>query len=121
MVRVAANRHRIEFADGRLPRREPARTSPTLPNGCISPAYRRLRDGQIIRKGVFFAYTYRWVHTRETVSADRPGLTPVQRQLLGLEDGDADHAWGHYPSEVPLYRLLKEQDLLDPGSPPLKP
>jgi ectoine hydroxylase len=45
------------------------------------------------RKGVFFGYTYRWLHTRETMSADLPGLTPVQRQLVGLDDGDGDHAW----------------------------
>ena len=55
------------------------------------------------------------------MSADLPSLTPVQRQLVRLEDGDGDHAWGHYPSEVPLYRMLKEHDLLDPKHPPLKP
>ncbi|BCB76011.1 hypothetical protein GCM10022251_55910 [Phytohabitans flavus] len=76
---------------------------------------------QVTRKGVFFGYTYRWVHTRETMAVDLPGLTPVQRQLVGLQDGDGDHAWGHYPSEVPLYGLLKENDLLDPKHPPLKP
>jgi ectoine hydroxylase len=76
---------------------------------------------QVTRKGAFFGYTYRWVHTRETMSADLPGLTPVQRQLVGLQDGDGDHAWGHYPADVPLYGLLKENDLLDPNNPPLKP
>lgn len=52
--------------------------------------------------------------------ADR--LSPVQRQLLGgLEDTDGDHAWGHYPSGTPLYGWLRERNLLDPSSPPLKP
>ncbi|RSM51027.1 hypothetical protein DMB66_42915 [Actinoplanes sp. ATCC 53533] len=76
---------------------------------------------RITRKGVFFAYTYRWVQTRETMTADLPDLTPVRRQLLGLQDGDGDHAWGHYPSGVPLHGLLKDHDLLDPNNPPLKP
>lgn len=69
----------------------------------------------------FFGYAYRWVHTRETISADLPGLNPVQRRLIGLGGGDGDHAWGHYPNKVPLYGLLKEHDLLDPKHPPLKP
>jgi ectoine hydroxylase-related dioxygenase (phytanoyl-CoA dioxygenase family) len=76
---------------------------------------------QVTRKGVFFGYTYRWVHTRETMSEDLASLTPVQRQLVGLQDGDGDHAWGHYPKDVPLYGLLKEHDLLDPKYPPLIP
>ncbi|WP_245673780.1 phytanoyl-CoA dioxygenase family protein [Actinoplanes rectilineatus] len=75
----------------------------------------------ITRKGVFFAYTYRWVRSRETLAADPATLTPVQRQLVGLADGDGDHAWGHTPSEVPLHQLLKEHGQLDPAKPPLRP
>jgi hypothetical protein len=35
--------------------------------------------------------------------------SPVRRQLLGLLDIDAvdgDHAWGHDPATVPLYRQV---------------
>jgi ectoine hydroxylase len=85
----------------------------------------------ITRKAVFFGYTYRWITRRDeapAVPAVLAGLTPVQRQLLGVLGGrstDAvdggDHAWGHFPDEVPLYGHLKENGLLDPAFPPLKP
>jgi ectoine hydroxylase len=75
----------------------------------------------ITRKGVFFGYTYRWVRTREALTDDIPGLTPVQRQLVGLHDGDGDHAWGHYPNDVPLYGALKDAGELNPTHPPLIP
>jgi len=54
-------------------------------------------------------------------------LTPVQRQLLGHCDGAAtgagsgDHAWGHHPQAVPLYRELAGRGLLDANYPPLTP
>jgi hypothetical protein len=49
-------------------------------------------------------------------------LNPVQRQLLGgVEAGDGDHAWGHYPDRTPLYGWLNERGLLDQANPPLKP
>jgi ectoine hydroxylase len=79
------------------------------------------------RKAVFFGYTYRWTAIRDAVAAepvrDRTGqLTPVQRQLLGgINGGDGDHAWGHYPEATPLYAWLKERSLLDTANPPLKP
>jgi hypothetical protein len=79
------------------------------------------------RKAVFFGYTYRWIAIRDendgiwaTDWASR--LSPVQRQLLGgLQPGDGDHAWGHFPAATPLYGWLKERDLLDPAYPPLRP
>jgi ectoine hydroxylase len=79
------------------------------------------------RKAVFFGYTYRWITIRDENdgiwAADWAGqLNPVQRQLLGgLQPGDGDHAWGHFPATTPLYGWLKERDLLDPGYPPLRP
>jgi ectoine hydroxylase len=79
------------------------------------------------RKAVFFGYTYRWTAIRDDIAAVRPSewfarLTPVQQQLLGgAQDPGGDHAWGHDPATTPLYRWLKERDLLDPGNAPLKP
>jgi ectoine hydroxylase-related dioxygenase (phytanoyl-CoA dioxygenase family) len=80
----------------------------------------------ITRMGVFFGYTYRWIAIRDEVAPVQGskvwfGLNPVQRQLLGgFGNGDGDHAWGHYPEDVPLYVQLKEAGLLDPSNPPLK-
>jgi ectoine hydroxylase len=79
------------------------------------------------RKAVFFGYTYRWTAIRDHndpiwASGWSARLNPVQRQLLGgVEAGDGDHAWGHYPDRTPLYEWLNELGLLDPASPPLKP
>jgi ectoine hydroxylase-related dioxygenase (phytanoyl-CoA dioxygenase family) len=86
---------------------------------------------QLTRKVAFFGYTYRWIAQRdEAVAPDvAASLTPVQRQLVGaLDEGrvhdpieGGDHAWGHFPSEVPLYRHLHENNLLDAKYPPLIP
>jgi ectoine hydroxylase len=79
------------------------------------------------RKAVFFGYTYRWTAIRDDITPIRASgrltrLTPVQQQLLGgAEDPSGDHAWGHHPATTPLYGWLKEQDLLDPANPPLRP
>jgi ectoine hydroxylase len=87
------------------------------------------------RKAMFFGYTYRWIAMRDENDGLRSdglaaGFSSVQRQLLGgLCDGAGvgagvgvgDHAWGHEPGDTPLYRWLKERDLLDPANPPLKP
>jgi ectoine hydroxylase-related dioxygenase (phytanoyl-CoA dioxygenase family) len=72
----------------------------------------------ITRKAVFFAYTYRWVRGRDRVPSRGVGLTPVQRQLLGMLDSrDGDHAWGHDPARVPLHELLRRAGRLDPDVP----
>lgn len=60
----------------------------------------------LTRKAVFFAYTYRWVRSRDRIPPAAVARSPVRRQLLGLLDIDAangDHAWGHDPATVPLY------------------
>jgi ectoine hydroxylase len=74
----------------------------------------------ITRKAVFFGYTYRWVVRRDERADHLPGLTPVQRQLLGAGDGTGDGQWGHRPDDVPLYVDLGARGLLDPANRPLK-
>jgi len=74
----------------------------------------------LIRKAVFFAYTYRWIATRDAIPADPDSLTPIQRQLLGGAP-DGDHAWGHTPDDVPLYRALRETGHLRDDYAPLRP
>jgi ectoine hydroxylase-related dioxygenase (phytanoyl-CoA dioxygenase family) len=88
---------------------------------------RSVNTSPVTRKCVFLGYTYRWVSIRDDV-AGLPGkpwwhrLNAVQQQLLGgVEHGDGDHAWGHYPRDTPLYVSLHERGLLDPTYPPLKP
>jgi ectoine hydroxylase len=79
------------------------------------------------RRAIFAGYTYRWIAMRdENESIWRSEwsgqLSPVRRQLLGgLKDGAGDHAWGHFPAATPLYGWLKERNLLDPASAPLRP
>jgi ectoine hydroxylase len=89
----------------------------------------------VTRRAAFFAYTYRWVRSREDRAHDlvdrlapvdqrslTPALTPVRRQLLGqLAETDGDHAWGHAPDDVPLFRALHAAGHLDPDNPPLRP
>jgi ectoine hydroxylase-related dioxygenase (phytanoyl-CoA dioxygenase family) len=87
----------------------------------------------VTRKAMFFAYTLRWIAIRDEVAAvqaseEFPSYTPVQRQLLGeslhqprFEHTYGDHQWGHYPETTPLHGYLKENGLLDPAHPPLKP
>jgi ectoine hydroxylase len=65
----------------------------------------------LVRTVAFFAYTYRWIATREEVTVDLPAATPVQRQLLGLDLHDGDHAWAFRPDEVPLYAALRDAGL----------
>jgi ectoine hydroxylase len=80
----------------------------------------------VTRKVIFFGYTLRWVTIRDDV-ADLPNrpwwnrLHPVQQQLLGGVGDGGDHAWGHFPTEVPLYNWLAERGLFDRSNPPLKP
>ena len=87
----------------------------------------------VTRKAMFFAYTLRWIAIRDEVapvleSPEFASYTPVQRQLLGeslhqprQEHTFGDHQWGHYPQTTPLHGFLKDNDLLDPAFPPLKP
>jgi ectoine hydroxylase len=86
---------------------------------------------EITRKGMFFAYSNRWGYSRDNntelfASEAYKDFSPVQKQLLGAPlaapgQVPGDHQWGHYPDTTPLYRYLKERDLLDPSYPPLIP
>jgi ectoine hydroxylase-related dioxygenase (phytanoyl-CoA dioxygenase family) len=85
----------------------------------------------ITRKGMLFAYSHRWGHSRDDnrtlfESAAFETFSPVQRQLLGAplaSEGQivGDHHWGHYPDTAPLYGYLKDRNFLDPSCPPLIP
>ena len=87
----------------------------------------------VTRKGMFFAYTLRWIAIRDEVEEVRArpefaSLNPVQRQLLGESLHQprpghtfGDHQWGHYPETTPLHGFLKDNDLFDNTWPPLKP
>jgi hypothetical protein len=57
----------------------------------------------LTRQAIFVAYTYRWIVSRDPRAADDRAMTPVQRQLLGLDDPEGDDAWGRFPERVPLY------------------
>jgi ectoine hydroxylase-related dioxygenase (phytanoyl-CoA dioxygenase family) len=81
---------------------------------------RSVNHSDIVRKAVFFGYTYRWVVRRDGRADHLPGLTPIQRQLLGAGDGTGDGQWGHRPDDVPLYVDLRARGLLDPANRPLK-
>jgi hypothetical protein len=79
----------------------------------------------LTRKAVFFGYTYRWIATRDEIPADLASLSPVQRQLVGGvpagHEDPGDHAWGHFPEQVPLYLHLRETNQLRDDHPPLFP
>lgn len=74
----------------------------------------------VMRKAVFFGYTYRWVASQDE-PVDPAGLHPIQTQLFGAGGDSGDHLWGHHPGQTPLYEYLREHGFLDPASPPLKP
>ena len=88
---------------------------------------------RVTRRAAFFAYTYRWIRSREEDTHDPvaavdaggradPALTPVRRQLLDrLPRADGDHEWGHMPGDVPLFRALQAAGYLDADHPPLRP
>jgi ectoine hydroxylase-related dioxygenase (phytanoyl-CoA dioxygenase family) len=83
---------------------------------------RSLNRSTITRKAVFFGYTYRWVIGRDDQPTKDHAFSPVERQLLDLlDDVDGDHAWGHFPERVPLYGMLRDHGLLDPGVDALRP
>jgi len=63
----------------------------------------------LTRKALFLAYTYRWVRPRDDLRL--PGdivedLTPVQRQLAGLDADDPFPLWMPDRSPLPLRDLL---------------
>jgi ectoine hydroxylase-related dioxygenase (phytanoyl-CoA dioxygenase family) len=70
----------------------------------------------ITRKAIFFAYTFRWVRTRDDLEVKpelRDGLTPVRHQLLG----EAEHAidyWMPDLVEPPLTAQFKRVDVTEP-------
>ena len=79
----------------------------------------------LVRKAVFFGYTYRWVSIRDepldlSAHPELGDLSPVQRQLLGIGDDTGDGYWGHSPDAVPLYAELRDAGLLDPTNRPHK-
>ena len=77
---------------------------------------------RIVRKAVFFGYTYRWIRTRDDIPAWSADFTPVQRQFLGLlDETSGDHAWGHDPATVPLHEVLRAAGELNPAGPALRP
>jgi ectoine hydroxylase-related dioxygenase (phytanoyl-CoA dioxygenase family) len=56
------------------------------------------------RKVLFYGYTYRWIRLRDAVAFEPDcvrGLTPVRRQLLGL-DASPFGCWFPTPEEAPL-------------------
>jgi ectoine hydroxylase len=135
---VIPGSHRQNWLDGPPRRDVPWPAPPDAVQVCVRPGDaivfdRRLWHARsdnrstVTRMATFFGYTYRWIAIRDEVTAAPQqdwwhDLTPVQQQLLGqCGDGSGDHAWGHDPLSVPLYRELAEQGLLDPDFAPLKP
>ena len=50
----------------------------------------------VTRKALFLAYTYRWVRPRDDLRLPQAmvdAMTPVQRQLAGVEDDDPMPLW----------------------------
>jgi ectoine hydroxylase-related dioxygenase (phytanoyl-CoA dioxygenase family) len=65
----------------------------------------------ITRKALFLAYTYRWVRPRDDLRLPAPlvsDLTPVQRQLAGVEVEDPFPLWMPDSSPLPLRKLLDD-------------
>jgi len=65
----------------------------------------------VTRKALFLAYTYRWVRPRDDLRlppAMVADLTPVQRQLAGVEADDPFPLWMPDRSVLPLRDLLEE-------------
>src|SRR6266487_4101754 len=70
------------------------------------------------RRVIFLAYTYRWVRPRDEVVIDfgAPSLgrlSPIRRQLLGL-DADPHSHWGISGGGAPLRAELARRRALDP-------
>ncbi|HJX08328.1 MAG TPA: phytanoyl-CoA dioxygenase family protein [Actinomycetota bacterium] len=65
----------------------------------------------VTRKALFLAYTYRWVRARDDLRLPPTiveGLTPVQRQLAGIDTEDPFPLWMPDRSPLPLRDLLDE-------------
>jgi len=65
----------------------------------------------LTRKVIWYGYSYRWLRAKDemTVRHLYPGLTPIQRQLLG--DGlSANGVYDPQEGDVPLRKWLQEND-----------
>jgi ectoine hydroxylase len=65
----------------------------------------------ITRKALFLAYTYRWVRARDELrlsAAVVDELTPVQRQLAGVDTDDPFLLWMPDRAPLPLRDLLAD-------------
>ncbi|HEX3300356.1 MAG TPA: phytanoyl-CoA dioxygenase family protein [Actinomycetota bacterium] len=72
---------------------------------------RSANRSRVTRKALFLAYTYRWVRPRDDLRlppASVPDLTPVQRQLAGVDQEDPFPLWMPDRSVLPLRDLLDE-------------
>jgi len=70
------------------------------------------------RKVIWLGYSYRWMKPKDemTVAHLYPGLSPIQRQLLG--DGPANSAYDPQDNHVPLRTWLQKHDPQAAGSSP---
>jgi ectoine hydroxylase len=69
-------------------------------------------QSDVIRKMIYYAYTYRWVRPSEAIlMPDAAALTPVERQLLGASTSDQGF---HFPldEDVPLRTLVHEAGIV---------
>jgi len=63
------------------------------------------------RKALFYAYTFRWIRTRDELGLDptlAAQLTPAQRQLVGLDGADPIDLWMPDQQELPVRALDDE-------------
>ena len=61
------------------------------------------------RKALFYGYTYRWIRPRDDLGLDRETiarLTPVQRQLAGVDDTDAIDRWMPDRNTLPIHEVV---------------
>lgn len=75
---------------------------------------RSLNTSSLVRKGVFFGYSYRWLQPKDDMNVRQlyPTLDPIRRQILG----DALCADGRYApldGDVPLRGWLEQQERLE--------
>ena len=73
----------------------------------------------ITRKVIWYGYSYRWLRAKDKMTVEQlyPGLTPIQRQLLG--DGlSANGTYDPQEGDVPLRSWLQEHDDAAAGDSP---